>query len=330
MKRLDVRALRDEAYHILDESDGDVAVLKAMETLEKSPKDAEAYLLLAEAAEEKNRFDKALVWIDQGLIHHATNEALLLKKASLLLDGFEEVDEAFDILHNLKIAIDKIAPERIKEIFDAELVLDVYLLLTDCYRLKNCFKDAFIHAQKALLLCPDDESALLAMATAHFELGDYNEALSMIEPIEKHKDPSDFYWLKGQILCAMGSFAAGDEAFSLANKIDKSRYHRPIRLSQSCFFGSFEQATLALPKEIRDFMDGLSLEIQSIVPLSVVKNSEGSLSPQACILVKNGDKKVASVILYQRNIENLAQKKSEVRDLIASALLHELGKAVHA
>lgn len=329
MKRLNVRALRDEAYRILDESDGDVTVLQAMEALEKRPKDAEAYLVLAEAAEEKNRFDKALIWIDQGLLQHATNEALLLKKASLLLDGFEEVDEAFVILKNLQESIESKNDEQSKKVFDLELVLDVYLLLADCYRLKNSFKEAHTHAKKALDLSPRDEAALLAMATAHFELGDYSEALRMIEPISKHKDPSDFYWLKGQILCAMGSFASSDEAFALANKIDKGRYHRPIRISQSCFFGAFEQASLALPKEIRDFMDGIAIEIQSIVPLAVVKESAGSLSPQACIFVKQGGKKGPIVILYHRNIENLALKKSDVRDLIASALLHELGKVVH-
>lgn len=329
MKRLDIGALRDEAYHILDESDGDVSVLQAMEALEKSPKDVEAYLLLAESSEENERFDKALVLIDQGLIHHPSNAALLLKKASLLLDGFEEVDEAFAILIELYTAIEKMTPDERKVSFDEALVLDVYLLLTDCYRLKNRYDQAIEHAKKAFLLAPHDETALLAMATAHFELGHYSEALTMLEPILDRKDQSDFFWQKGLILTAMASFEAADEAFYAANKIDKARYHRPIRLSGSDFFGAFEQATLALPKEIRDFLDTIKLQIQAIVPLALIEASKGRLSPEACIYVKDPKDKMPTVYLYQRNIENLALKKSDMRDLIASALLHELGKAVH-
>ncbi|HXW59915.1 MAG TPA: tetratricopeptide repeat protein [Myxococcota bacterium] len=327
MKRLDVRALRDEAYHILDESDGDVSVLQAMETLEKSPKDVEAYLFLAESSEEKERFDKALIWIDQGLIHHPTNAALLLKKASLLLDGFEEVDEAFLILTKIKAAIDNKSLAQIKSELDLDLALDVYLLLTDCYRLKNNYQEAFFYAKKAFELAPEDEPALLAIATAYFELGDYNEALGTLSNIEDRKNPSDFYWQKGQILCAMGSLASADEAFALANKIDKGRYHRPIRISQSCFFSAFEQATLALPKEIRDFMNTIAIEIKHIVPLEMIKESNGTLSPEACIFVKKKNEQ-PTVYLFHRNIENLALKKSDMRDLIASALLHELGKTV--
>lgn len=327
MKRFDARTLRDEAYHIIDESDGDVSLLQAVEKLENSPKDAEAYLMLAESAEEKDRLDKALLLIDYGLLHHPDHSALLLKKASLLLDGFEDVDEAFKILNGLKLLIEKEPASSIKNI-DPDIVLDVFLLLTDCYRLKNDFNEAFKHAKKAQALSPHDEQAILAVATAYFELGKFDEALNMIEAMDSFKDQSDFFWLKGQILCAMGELKASDEAFHMANRLDKNRYHRPIRVSQSSFFSAFEQAALALPKEIRDFMNGLKIEIKAVVSPVLIKEMKGTLSPEACIYVDNQEEK-SHVLLFQHNIENLALKKSDLRDLIASALLHELGKALH-
>ncbi len=322
MKRL-TQALRDEAYTILDESDCDMAIHRAMQVLHHAPKDSESYLLLAEIAEEKERFDQALAWVKQGLEYNPHDEALLLKQAALLLDGFEDVDEAFPVLYSLKESFSKKNLSELKELYDEELLLDVYLLLADCYRLKNNYYQAFENASMAKKIAPDDESALLALATAHFELGDYNKALILIEPTEERQEKSDFLWLKAQIKCAMASFSDADEAFAYANKIDRTRYHRPIRISQSCFFSAFEQASLALPREIRDFMHTTSIEIKDIMPLEWVKESHGTLSPLALI---HKPQDSSTLFLFHKNIENLALKKSEVRDLIASALLHELGK----
>ena len=323
MKRHDIRALADEAYQILDDFDSDAAALRAMEVLENAPKDLESYLLLAEVAEEKERFELALNWINQGLLLNPDNEALLLKKAAILLDNFEEVDEGFPILYALKQRFCDKTISELKKIYDEELLLDVYLLLADCYRLQNNYNLAFDNALAAKEIAPEDETALLALATAHFELGEYTKALSLIEPIESHQEISDFYWLKGQIKLAMRDFIAADEAFLNANKIDRTRYHRPIRTTQSCFFSAFEQASLALPKEIRDFMNNASIEIKDIVPIEWVKESQGSLSPLALIYAPIGKN---TVYLFHKNIENLALKKGELRDLVASALLHELGK----
>ncbi len=327
MRRSEVRVLADEAYAILDDGDGDVAVTRALEVLKNAPQDAESFLLLSEVFEEKGHFDQALNWIDQGLVFHPTNEALLLKKASILLDGFDDLDEAFKILISIKEAFPHQNLSELKKEYDEELLLDVFLLLTDCYRLKEDFKAAFAHASLAFELSPKDEATILAMATAHFELGDYQKGLDLIH-VESMAEPSDFYWLLGQIHCAMGAFSEADQAFIEANKLDRSRYHRPIRVSQSGFFSCFEQATLALPKEIRDFMNKSAIEITPVIPLEIVKESNGTLSPLACIFIGEQSNKHKLIYLFQKNIENLAHKKSELRDLIASALLHELAKIV--
>ncbi len=75
-----------------------------------------------------------------------------------------------------------------------------------------------------------------------------------------------------------------------------------------------------------------AVEILEIIPLQLVKESHGTLSPAACITIeKKSDKingQVNVIAIIKKNIENLATKKEEVRDLIASALLHELGKLI--
>lgn len=332
MKKSEIRALADEAYTILDDFECEASVERALQVLVNAPDDPESYLLMAEVAEESDRFDHALMWINRGLTHHAEHIGLLLKKASILLDGFEEIDEAFAIL----IAIEKSFKNKtlsvLKKDLGAPLLLEVYLLLTDCYRLGGDYNQALAHALLAKEIAPFDENALLGLATAYYELGDYDEALSMIEPVEDKSDTADFHWQKAQILCAKGRFQEADLSFLEAFKADKSRYHRPVRLDQQAFVVAFEQALLALPREIRKFINTTSVSISDVVPIDLVKESHGTISPQTCIGIEGIDAQESSapavVSLYQKNIENLASRREEIKDLIASALLHDLAKLV--
>jgi len=332
LKRDEIRALAEQAYAILDDSQCEAAVERALQVFKNAPHDPESYLLMSEIAGEGRHYDQSLAWIDLGLKQHPRHEGLLLKKASILIDGFEDIDEAFRILCDLKSGFGNQSLAELKKTIGPNLLLDIYLLLVDCYRLKSDYHQANAYARWAKECSPLDENALIALATTEFELGNYLQALTLIEPIDSRTEPSDFYWLKAQINCAQGNFLDADDAFLKANKLDKARYHRPIRLNDACFLAAFEQGLLALPREIREFVQTNAAEIHNVVPHDMVKNSNGTLSPMACIAIEATKEQTRGHVnilsLYQKNIENLASKKEEVKDLIASALLHELGKLI--
>lgn len=330
LKRNEIRALADEAYAILEGEESEAAIERALKVLANAPQDPESYLLMSEVAEENERADLAVMWLDRGLVMHPQHEALLLKKASLLIDAFEEIDEAFSILLQIAERFKNKSDDELKSEIGDDLVVDIYLLLADCYRLRLDFLQALHYAKLAKKFAPLDENALLAAATAHFEVGDYDHAMELIEPIDDKRELSDFYWLKAQILCAENKIDDADSAFARAHKLDKTRYHRPVRLDEREFTNAFEQALLALPREIRDFIQNNAVEIYDVVPIDLVRESNGKLSPESCITIeaaenaKNHDGKFISI--FKRNIENLAARRTEIKDLIASALLHELGK----
>ncbi len=330
MKRSEIRALADETYSILDEYEGEAAVERALTVLANAPDDPESYLLMAEVAEESERFENAIMWTERGLAHFPNHPGLLLKKATILIDVFEEVDEAFAILSSIENGFNHKDLVSLKREFGTPLIAEVHLLLADCYRLKNDFKQALIHANTAVSIAPADENAVLGMATALFEMGEYDAALDKIEPVETKSDISDFYWQKGLILCAQGKFNDADANFLEAYRVDKSRYHKPVRLDQESFVSAFEQAILALPREIRGFINQTSVTISDIVPIDLVKEGHGSISPQACISIdiKVENHEPPLISLYQKNVENLATRRSEIKDIIASALLHDLGQLV--
>lgn len=330
MKKHEIRALADETYSALNDPQSEAVVEHALRVLMNAPNDPESFLLMSEVAEENDLFDHALMWIDSGLEKNPTHEGLLFKKASLLIDGFEDIEEAFSILKNIKINFENKSLTTLKSEIGSQLLLDIHLLLTDCYRLKGDLNEAMSHATISYEIAPSDENAILAFATAHFELGDYEKAEALLEPIDQRSEASDFHWLKGQVLCAKGQYKDADQSFSEAFKLDKSRHHRPIRLAPAGFQNAFEQALMALPREIRELIQNTQVHINEVVPQELVIASKGALSPLACITIETIEEsagaKAKVIALFQKNIENLATKKEEVKDLIASALLHELEK----
>lgn len=331
MKPSEMRALLNQAYDTLDHAPG-AAAERALAVLTHAPKEPESYLLMAEVAQENQRSEQALMWIERGLMRHPHHAGLLIKKASILIDDFEDLDEAYELLTKLHTSLKDFSHANLKQEYGSSLLGDLYLLLTDVMRLKCRYTDALGYAMLAQEFVPLDDNALLAVATAHFELGDYTRALLLIEPVETRKEPADFYRLKALILCAEGQFSESDAAFYDSHRLNKAAYHRPHRLSQEHFLGAFDQAIMALPREIRTLIETCAVEVSDILSVDRVQNSNGTLSPQACITIddiKVGPERGLRVInLFQKNIENLALKKEDIKDIIASALLHELGTIV--
>src|ERR1700758_5531456 len=91
--------------------------------------------------EEVKRPLEALWWIDQGLALHPDSKALRLRKASILMDSFDDVEEAFSLLLTVEKSLGHQSIEQIKS-SDPDLLLELYLLLTDCFRLKSNFREA--------------------------------------------------------------------------------------------------------------------------------------------------------------------------------------------
>lgn len=275
------------------------------------------FLKEAEINEQKADLEQAMAYLDQGLSLYPQNEAMLLKKAFILMDDFEDIDEAFRILLSVEKSFGDQSIEQLKKRLDEELLLELYLLLTDCFRLKENYREAFSHALMAQKISPKAPAAILAVATAHFELGSYEKAKDMLRSFQE--DPTaECFWLLGQILCAEGLFSEADEMFSCA--AEDSAYHEPVRIGADEFVDHFNGALLSLPEEIALAVNKHAVQILDIVPHDEVLNSAGKLSPRTSIRLEAGK----LIYLYQKNIENLIDRDSELSETIASVLLHGL------
>jgi tetratricopeptide (TPR) repeat protein len=279
----------------------------------------ESYLKRAEELKKQEKFEEALKQIDNGLKAFPGNEALLLKKASILIDSFDDVDAGFALLLTIERGFGHQSIADLKKKLGGELLLELYLLLTDCFRLKNDQREALNHALMAQKLAPKDQAAILALTTAYFELGNLEKAKSIFRTV-KDEPRAESFWLLGQILCAEGLINEADEMF-LAASLEDEGYHRPNRISEEEFVEHFNQALESLPKDIADFVTKHAVQLLDIVPLEMVKESRGHLIPTATMSI---DKKtVPTIFFYQRNVENMVEE-NDFSELIASILLHGL------
>jgi predicted Zn-dependent protease len=312
--------LLNEAYKNLDGVHNEEAYHQAKLFQAKNSNDPEFFLLMTEIAESNEQYEKALEWLNKGLKNHPHHLAILVKKASLLMDIYEEVDEAYDLLQPIHEVNTEEKLDYLIKNYDKSLVLDGYLLLIDLTRLKSCYQKALNYALIAKNIIPSDEFAILAIATAYYEVGDYDLALSFIESPENKTLAADFFHLLALIYCAQEQFAEADKYFSLSQKCQGSVYHLPKRLSAEDFTKTYQQSIITLPSEIRTLIEGFKLIIKDIIPISLIKASQAKLPPHACILITSNN----DAYLFQKNIENLSIKEEDIRDIIASALLHEV------
>ncbi len=323
MKKHDHDHEEGDCCYEMTSDDVEKLLKEARDMLQKNPQHVESVMALVEYALSQDEFEQAIELIDKALKQTPDSYLLLFKKAMILLDEMQDIDLAFPILESLLNEFIHLSPEEIWQEFDEEIVLDTLLMVIDCYRLKKHFSMAFEMALKLKEILPQEEAAILALSTAHFEMGEYKKALFLLEPNIKENEDSDFLWQKAQIYCAQGEFIEADLIFKKAYELDEESYHCPKRLSQSEFFSFFEEALDEMPEDLQEVMKSYSTSIEAIVPHKLIMDNLGRISPLA-LATTLSDKSGKHITFFQKNIENVAVIIEDIKSVIIASLVYEL------
>lgn len=303
----------------LDKNEHKGQKAKLLDFIDKNPQDVDSMFSLADIFEEEKNWQEALSWLTKCLKIDPHNMLFGLRKALILLDELEDVDSAFFLLKDLTAQFSLLSVEEIKQEWDEEVVLEILLMLIDCCRLKKLFHEALEIAQKAKIISSQDERVILALATAHFEVGEYKKALFLLEPVIALNKNSEFFWQKAQVHCANNEFDLAKEAFRIAHELEPEFHHIPEWLSKEEFKRIAESALLAQPVDIKDYLKNIGVEVMDIVPLEWIKQQK-NLSPLALSTFSE----LKGIILFQKNIENICNSKDEIKSIIVGAMLCEL------
>lgn len=344
-------AALDEAYEALydDRLDAARAALdraRRADPLASKGGSAEVRLFEIELLDAEGQSEEAVTAAEEALEQQPKSMLLKLKVATLLLDVYDDVPGARPHLEELIVRLDKgEAPDVGAVAQDAEaraeaaedFLLEVLLTLSDARAADHDPRGALELAERAAKVATDDPMARVALGAALFDVCRIDDAEKAVaQAIDRDPRCADAYWLRGRILTARGDHAAADKAFARAAQLDESRFQKPFRVDEDGFVKLMEESLEELPAQVRNYLKNVAISVEDLPELERLTASEPPLSPGSLGLYEGTPPSLAPgddlwshfpsrISLFRKNIEISCTNADELRDLVSSTLLHEVG-----
>lgn len=348
---VDLDDILDQAYAALYDGDVVAARKRLDEARQKDSKDRDVLLLEADVFEAEGAGEEAVAAVEEALKRYPGDLALSFRYATLLLDVYDDVAGARPVLEEVVARLEKgehpgVPAEKGKAAANddaeedealLEMRLEAWLTLSDCRAADHDPLGALDAAEKAVELAPDDGQARLAKAAALFDLCRLDEAEKVIaQALDRDPRLPDAYWLRGRLLTVKGDEDAAEKALARAVALDEERFHPPLRISEDDFVAIMEESLEELPEQVRDYLKNVAIAVEDVPSLERLMLSDPPLSPGSLGLYEGTPPSLASgdnpwdhmpnqITLFRKNIELSAKDEDDLRDLIATTLLHEVG-----
>lgn len=341
----------DDAYAALYDGEVEEARRLLDEARQRDSKDRDVLLLEADVFEAEGAGEEAVAAVEEALKQYPGDLALSFRYATLLLDVYDDVPGARPLLEEVVERLEKgehpgappqpgtDAANDDEEEDEAllEMRLEAWLTLSDCRAADHDPMGALAAAEKAVELAPDDAQARLARAAALFDLCRLDEAEKGIaQAIDRDPRLADAYWLRGRVLTVKGDEPGAEKALARAVALDEERFSPPLRISEDDFVAVMEESLEELPEQVRNYLKNVAIAVEDVPPLDRLQLSDPPLSPGSLGLYEGTPPSLAigdnpwdhlpnQITLFRKNIELSAKDEDDLRDLIATTLLHEVG-----
>jgi predicted Zn-dependent protease with MMP-like domain/predicted Zn-dependent protease len=342
--------LLDEAYEALAEGQLDAARQDLDEARRHDAdrdqgQSAEVRLLEIELLDAEGKSEEAVSAAEEALDDLPKSMLLKLRLATLLLDVYDDVIGARPHLEELLARLDSgeqtdaAAPLVGDEKTEArdDFLFEVLLTLSDARAADHDPKGALEVAARAQKASPDDPMARVALGAAQFDVCKIDDAeKSVAQAIDRDPRCADAFWLRGRILTAKGDDAGADVAFARAVKLDHERFQNPFRIAEDGFAKLMEESYDELPAQVKDYLRNVAVTVEDVPPLERLTSSDPPLSPGSLGLYEGTPPSLAPgddpwshfpsrITLFRKNIEISSTSEDELKDLVSSTLLHEVG-----
>jgi predicted Zn-dependent protease with MMP-like domain/predicted Zn-dependent protease len=341
----------DEAYEALYEERLDAARAALDRARRVDPAaskggSAEVRLFEIELLDAEGQSEEAVAAAEEALEQQPKSMLLKLKLATLLLDIYDDVPGARPHLEELLARLDKgeapdvaavAADEAARAEAAEDFLLEVLLTLSDARAADHDPRGALEIAERAAKAAADDPMARVALGAALFDMCRLDDAEKAVaQAIDRDPRTADAYWLRGRVLTARGDEAAADKAFGRAVQLDSSRFHAPFRIDEDGFVKIMEESLEELPSQVRNYLKNVAIVVEDLPELERLMANDPPLSPGSLGLYEGTPPSLAPgddlwshfpsrISLFRKNIEISCTNADELRDLISSTLLHEVG-----
>ena len=343
--------LLDEAYEALYDGQLDAA----RQALDKARRhdagkgkgqSAEVRLFEIELLDAEGKSEEAVSAAEEALEELPKSMLLKLRLSTLLLDVYDDVLGARPHLEELLARLDKGEPtdaaspgEGADEKADArdDFLLEVLLTLSDARAADHDPKGALDAAERASKTAPDDAMARVALGAAQFDNCKIDDAeKSVAQAIDRDPRCADAFWLRGRVLTAKGDDEGADKAFARAITLDEERFQKPFRIAEDGFAKLMEESYEELPAQVKKYLKNVAVTVEDVPDLARLTSSDPPLSPGSLGLYEGTPPSLAPgddpwshfpsrITLFRKNIEISSTSEDELKDLVSSTLLHEVG-----
>ncbi len=336
----------DEAYEALYDGDVETARKKLDDARRADAKARDVRLLEVDILEAEDAGEEAVAACEEVLgdmKDKGDDMVVRFRLATLMLDIYDDVGSARPHLEEIAKRIKKGDRPKMAgegdEAKDAaeDFALEVLLTLSDVRASDHDPDGALAAADEAIAIDKDDAMARLARASALFDLCRVDEAEKVLgQAVDRDGRLADAYWLRGRMLSIKGDLKDADKAFARAVTLDPERFRPPHRVTEDEFVKAMEASLEELPEQVRNYLKNVSVAVEEMPDMARLTASQPPLSPGLLGLyegtppsMSRGDDPwshfPSRITLFKRNIEASAGDEAELKDLIGSTLLHEVG-----
>ncbi|MEW5847948.1 MAG: tetratricopeptide repeat protein [Myxococcota bacterium] len=307
--------------------------------LDEDPTQRDGLLCHAVLEVQEGNGRAALEVLDQALDHHPDDISLLMLRAAVLMDFYDDHAEARLLLEDVLDGLRGWLPANDDEVAaQKHAKAETLRLLSRCHLDAGNAEEGLEAAEEALRMAPHDAAVLLAVAEANYEAGNLDEARDLAGRSMEQAPTADADWLLGRVHSALGDHAAADELLHRAAEKEPARFHHPTRTTEAAFQQALAQAMEALPSALREYLKRARIRVAE-TPSGQPRPSARRIGPGALSscptplpdLSEARDLFAVApeeIVLYRRNLEIAAATPEALVELMATCLTHEVARFV--
>jgi predicted Zn-dependent protease with MMP-like domain/predicted negative regulator of RcsB-dependent stress response len=326
---------RDRYGYCLDQADQarsggrvDEALAWLEEALRAKPDGAEAHNRRGDIFWDNGRVEDALrefrraLEMDPGFLDARLNEI------EILIEEFQEWEQSLDQ-----------ADELLADSLDRETEAEIYYLKAKALFYLDDLEGALFLLRRAIQTNGEVPVYRSFEGQILFEMGRLEAARRSLDRALalEPESPHTLYNL-ALVLEHAGDMRRAEELFARAEKAGPDHYPAPVRIAPEEFERAAEEALHSLPPELRRYVANCPILIEELPSRSLVEQesispqvlglfvgvpaSEPGASPTWGTAQKQGPDRI---FLFKRNLEKVAQTRSELIEQIQTTVKHEIG-----
>ncbi|MEX2206171.1 MAG: metallopeptidase family protein [Myxococcota bacterium] len=298
------------------------------EALKANPEGAEAHNSRGELLWDCGRHEEALQEFELALEAEADYQPGQLNRIEIMIEEFQEYEEALDLADDL-----------LQAALEKPIEAEVYYLKAKALFYLDDLEGALFLLRRAIKIQGEVGIYRGFEGQVLFEIGQYAEARRSLErALALEHDCAHSTYHLALVMEHTGHIEAAEKLFAKAARLSPDLYPLPIRIGDAEFEAAAAQALKGLPEPIYKYTQNCPVIIEDLPSEELVKQeyvspqvlglflgvpvTEAGASPTLGTVQRSDTDRI---LLFKRNLERIAKDNADLVEQIQITVKHEIG-----